>query len=297
MSELKKILNVSSFSQIVGATQPSETCPMIDDHISNLSHEIADLESTITEYEEFLAQEENSEEPDSNSINKYQDKINELLDKLESPKNTIKNLENDRKTLAGIRRDGLAQRTHIIDLLERSLIYHNDQCFLFTDSLKNETPSYSRSNMIELLTNYRDINQNYEKLINWLLAWDDCIDSFLSAFPSEIVQINKQIKESKDFLATTIALEKQILKTQNLSLDLFYEACRVFDDCSYRQSIFIEPEQNKEIIYASKQPTETRNILVSSQCLDLELVYEKYLYYLNPEPEKHESLLTINKGI
>lgn len=60
IEKIKAIMGISSFSSIVGMTQPDMTCPMIDElisdykfYIQNLNGEIATLEKEIRDLDDM----------------------------------------------------------------------------------------------------------------------------------------------------------------------------------------------------------------------------------------------------
>lgn len=207
-TRIHEIFRVNRMSQIIGETQPSNGCPLIDKHISTIDSKIDDLKTEISDLHKDIYRQENrgDEDGDKSVIdlkNEIKDKEDEIFD-LETEKDL---LNSDRDTLGELRKEILDIRSSIFEDLENSFITVADEYrkslkyhFLFSENLP-EIRSLDYSDKLKTLK-YSDIEEVYEKLV----AWGEAVCLSPEKFKEDITNLNSvyPVKCDYDFFKNNL---------------------------------------------------------------------------------------------
>lgn len=163
---IRELLSVESLYQIVGIKQPEETCPIIDDVICEFRADIKSIENNI----DLMCAIDD-------------DKKAELESEILFLRDNIKYLEEDRRKIAEARKVGTANRNFIINLYTESIFEYKNLWFINEKKLSSYHSGLKKSDFGRLYTNNKQIIKNYELIIDWAIAWDSAMKSFLEKTP------------------------------------------------------------------------------------------------------------------
>lgn len=269
---LKEQLGIRSFSALIG-TQPRETCPMIDDHISDLNREIDDLRSDISAYENEIQEEENSEEPDNSKIKSTQSKIEKLESEIYSLQDKINYLESDRNKIREARSIGEANRKHVLSLFEKNLKHVNNKIYLNIKDIKNNGEGLDSCHFSNLDSSYLDVEKNYRLIIDWAIAWDQAAENILNDMNSSIIQIDLDKKQEADFFNLLSDLEKFVLNVDLQNVNMINKVKEFFPDVIYHGNAY---KKDKKLFKVPKENSENIEIYA----LDIDKLWQNYFSYL-----------------